>query len=123
MLAALAASGQRLAILSNGSVGMLEGAVQSAGLQNRFEALLSVDAVGVFKPHRSVYDLVGAQMALKPAEVLFVSSNCWDACAAAAYGFTTVWVNRDGAPIDRLHGRPAHVLQDLSALPELLQSL
>ena len=123
MLGTLAASGQRLAILSNGSMGMLEGAVKSAGLQGRFEALLSVEEVGVFKPHRSVYDLVGAKMDLKPAEVLFVSSNCWDACAAAANGFTTVWVNRDAAPMDRLHGRPAHVLSDLSALPTWLLSL
>ena len=123
MLAALAAQGQRLAILSNGSPGMLAAAVDSAGLQGRFEALLSVEEVGVFKPHRSVYDLVGARLGLAPGEVLFVSSNGWDACSAAAYGFVTAWVNREAAPLDRLHGRPAHVLRDLAGLPRLLGGL
>lgn len=123
MLSELADKGRRLAILSNGSMGMLEGAVKSAGLEGQFEALLSVEAVGVFKPHRSVYDLVGARMGVQPSEVLFVSSNCWDACAGAAYGFVSVWVNRDGAPLDRLYGRPAHILRDLSALPGLVKTL
>jgi 2-haloacid dehalogenase len=123
MLSDLAAQGQRLAILSNGSMGMLEGAVTSAGLDGQFEALLSVEEVGVFKPHRSVYDLVGSTLNVQPSEVLFVSSNCWDACAGAAYGFVSVWVNRDGAPLDRLYGRPAHILRDLSALPEFVAGL
>ena len=123
MLTALAAQGQRLGILSNGSPGMLDGAVNSAGLHGVFEALLSVESVGVFKPHASVYALVTQQMNVAPHEVLFVSSNGWDACAAAAYGFVGVWVNRDGAPLDRLHGAPAHVLSDLSGLPDLVAGL
>lgn len=123
VLADLAAQGQRLAILSNGSMGMLKGAVTSSGLQGQFEALLSVDDVGVFKPHRSVYDLVGGTLEVNPSEVLFVSSNGWDACSGAAYGFVSVWVNREGAPLDRLHGRPAHIVSDLSALPGLLKTL
>ncbi len=123
MLGALAAQGQRLAILSNGAPGMLQGAVQSAGLQGVFEGLYSVESVGVFKPHDRVYELVGAGLALEPAEVLFVSSNGWDACAGAAFGFTTVWVNRDAAPMERLFGAPHHVLRDLGALPALVASL
>ncbi|MCB1388637.1 MAG: haloacid dehalogenase type II [Rhodobacteraceae bacterium] len=123
MLAALAAQGQRLAILSNGSPGMLEGAVTSAGLQGVFEALYSVESVGVFKPHGSVYALVTDGMGLAADEVLFVSSNGWDACAGAAFGFATAWVNRDGAPMDRLFGRPQNVLRDLSALPGLVSNL
>ena len=123
MLSALAARGQRRAILSNGSPGMLEGAVRSAGLSGEFEALLSVESVGVFKPARAVYDLVAATLDLPPGRVLFVSSNGWDAAAAAAYGFVTAWVNRDGAPMDRLPGRPAHVLRDLGALPDLVAGL
>jgi len=123
MLAALGAQGQRLAILSNGSPGMLEGAVGSAGLSGVFEALYSVESVGVFKPHASVYALVTEGMGLAPGEVLFVSSNGWDACAGAAFGFATAWVNRDGMPVDRLFGRPAHVLSDLAALPGLVEGL
>ncbi|GAB4274236.1 MAG: haloacid dehalogenase type II [Pararhodobacter sp.] len=120
MLTRLADRGQRLAILSNGSMGMLEGAVGSAGLEGMFEALFSVESVGVFKPHASVYDLVEQGMALAPDEVLFVSSNGWDACAGAGHGFVTAWVNRDAAPLDRLWGRPHHILRDLSALPDLV---
>lgn len=123
MLAALAGQGQRLAILSNGSPGMLEGAVGSAGLTGVFEGLFSVESVRVFKPHPSVYALVTEGMGLAPAEVLFVSSNGWDACAGAAFGFTAAWVNRDAQPMDRLFGRPHHVLKDLAALPGLVPNL
>ncbi len=79
--------------------------------------MLSVEAVGVYKPARAVYDLVGARFGCAPGEVLFVSSNGWDAACAAGYGFRTVWANRAGAPVDRLPWRPDHVLPDLSAVP------
>ena len=120
MLDTLAGAGQRLAILSNGSRGMLQAAVDSAGLSQRFEALISVEDVGVFKPHASVYALVERHMGLSPEQVLFVSSNGWDACSGAAFGFRTAWVNRLGEPLDRLHGQPGHVLRDLVALPALV---
>ena len=123
MLAALKAAGHATAILSNGSPAMLQAAVASAGIGAVLDDLLSVESVGVFKPHASVYDLVGQQMGLTPGEVLFVSSNGWDACAGAGYGFVAAWVNRDGAPMDRLWGRPDHVLGDLAALPDLVAGL
>ncbi|SDW43678.1 haloacid dehalogenase type II [Roseicitreum antarcticum] len=120
VLDALKGQGLQLAILSNGAPQMLDAAARSAGISPLFDAILSVEDVGVFKPHRSVYELVGRQFGTMPAEVAFVSSNCWDACAAAAFGFHAIWINREGAPIDRLFGRPAHVLHDLDALPALL---
>jgi len=123
MLAGLKASGFNTAILSNGSPDMLAGAVGSAGLQEVLDAVLSVETVGVFKPNRTVYDLVGTQFAVTPDQVLFVSSNGWDAAAAAAYGFVTVWVNRAGAPMDRLPGTPAHILNDLTDIPSLAARL
>jgi len=119
MLASLKTKGLKTAILSNGSPDMLEGAVKSAGLQELLDATLSVESVGVFKPHASVYDLVGAHFGCAKADVLFVSSNGWDACAAAGYGFQTAWVNRTGAPLDRLYGQPHHVLSDLTTIPDL----
>ena len=118
-LAALKARGHATAILSNGTPAMLEAAVSSAGLGEHLDAVLSVESVGVFKPHRSVYDLVGARFGCEPAEVLFVSANGWDAAAGAAYGFRTAWVNRRGEPLDRLPGRPDHVVPDLAAVPDL----
>ena len=113
-------AGLATGILSNGSPEMLAGAVKSAGIARLLDHVLSVESVGVFKPARAVYDMVGRTFDCAPAEVLFVSSNGWDAAAAAAYGFRTAWVNRAGAPRDRLPGRPDHEVADLSALPALL---
>lgn len=119
MLAALKEAGLNTAILSNGSPDMLKGAVDSAGVGQVLDDVLSVESVGVFKPHASVYDLVQKRFNCAKDEVLFVSSNGWDGCAAAGYGFTTVWVNRAGEPVDRLPARPHHVLSDLTTIPEL----
>ena len=119
MLATLKDEGFATAILSNGSPDMLAGAVESAGIGGNLDAVLSVESVGVFKPHRSVYELVGKQFGVVPGEVLFVSSNGWDAAAAAGFGFRTVWVNRAGDPMDRLPWRPQEVLPDLTRIPEL----
>lgn len=119
MLAALKAAGFGTAILSNGAPAMLADAVASAGIGGLLDDVLSVEAVGIFKPARAVYDLVGARFGVAPDEVLFVSSNGWDAAAGAAYGFRTAWVNRAGEPVDRLPGRPHHVLSDLAGIPAL----
>ncbi|MEO0719499.1 MAG: haloacid dehalogenase type II [Pseudomonadota bacterium] len=122
MLRALKDSGSKLAILSNGEPKMLDAAAQSAGIDSLLDDILSVESVGVFKPHPSVYDLVGQRFDCERAEVVFVSSNGWDACSAAAYGFFTVWVNRRNEPVDRLAARPNEILSDLSALPGLVAS-
>jgi len=123
MLAALKAAGMSTGILSNGSPDMLSGAVESAGLVELLDAVLSVEALGVFKPHKSVYELVDQHYGTKPAQVLFVSSNGWDAAYAAHHGFQTVWVNRGGEPMDILPAKPAHVLTDLTDIPKLAASL
>ena len=119
MLSQLKASGYTTAILSNGSPDMLSGAVTSAGVEPVLDAVISVEEVGVFKPDRRVFDLVETHLGTAPAEVLFVSSNGWDAAAAAGYGFQTAWVNRGGLPMDRLPWRPAHELTDLTLIPDL----
>ncbi len=119
MLRALKAGGLQTAILSNGSPPMLDGAVKSAGIGDVLDDVLSVESVGVFKPHASVYDLVLGRFGGERNEVLFVSSNGWDAAGASGYGFTTAWVNRAGEPMDRLPWKPAHVLTDLTTIPQL----
>ncbi|MCL4139454.1 UNVERIFIED_CONTAM: hypothetical protein GTU68_032656 [Idotea baltica] len=123
MLTALKAAGLETSILSNGSMDMLDGAVKSARIGDVLDSVLSVESVSVFKPHRSVYDLVGARHGTTPSEVAFFSSNCWDATHASAYGFQTVWVNRAGAPMDRVGAPPAHVVSDLSGVPGLVAGL
>jgi 2-haloacid dehalogenase len=119
MLATLKARGLATAILSNGEPGMLRAAVASARIGDSLDDVLSVEAAGIFKPARAVYDLVGARFGTAPDEVLFVSSNGWDAAAGAHYGFATAWVNRAGEPMDRLPARPHHVLTDLTGIPAL----
>lgn len=121
MLTALKAAGVQTAILSNGSPKMLEAAVQSAGVSQTLDAVLSVESVGNFKPDIRVYDLVEARFGCARDDVLFVSSNGWDAAAAAAYGFRTLWVNRAGEPVDRLPGRPHAVASDLTGVPAMVR--
>lgn len=119
MLRALKAGELQTAILSNGSPPMLDGAVQSAGIGDVLDDVLSVESVGVFKPDSRVYDLVQERFCCARNEVLFVSSNGWDAAGASGYGFVTAWVNRAGEPMDRLPWKPAHVLSDLTTIPQL----
>ncbi|THH37128.1 haloacid dehalogenase type II [Aliishimia ponticola] len=119
MLTRLKQAGLNTAILSNGSPEMLDGAVQSAGIGAELDDVLSIESVGIFKPAPQCYDLVQQRFGGTRDEVLFVSSNGWDAAGAAAYGFDTVWVNRAGDPVDRLAGQPRHILTHLAAIPEL----
>ena len=119
MLKALKDGGMQTAILSNGSPDMLKGAVESAGIADLLDDVLSVQDVGVFKPHKFVYDMVGDRFACEKSEVLFVSSNGWDAANASGYGFYTAWVNRAGEPMDRLPWKPQKVMQDLTGIPEV----
>lgn len=119
MLSALKSAGLQTAILSNGSPAMLDGAVQSAGVGDVLDDVLSVESVGIFKPDAKVYDLVGDRFGCARDEVLFVSSNGWDAAGASGYGFVTAWVNRAREPVDRLPWRPAHILPDLTTIPQL----
>ncbi len=123
MLESLKAANLNTGILSNGSPRMLSAAVESAGIAGLLDAVLSVESIGVFKPHASVYAMVEQRFLVSPAQVLFVSSNGWDASYAAHYGFQTVWVNRAGEPMDRLPTKPQHVLNDLTEIPKLAASL
>jgi len=120
MLDTLKRAGVRLAILSNGNPEMLDPMVAASQLGDRFEAVLSVDAAQTFKPDPKTYRLVEARCGVKPEKVCFLSSNCWDAHGAAHFGFSTVWVNRGGAPDDNLPGAFAAEIRDLSHLPALL---
>lgn len=119
MLHTLKDAGLNTAILSNGSPQMLDGAVKSAGIGDVLDVLLSVESVGVFKPDAKVYDLVGQHFGCAKDEVLFVSSNGWDAAAATGYGFETAWVNRSAEPVDRLPWTPVHTLKELTEIPQL----
>ncbi|MBA5604200.1 haloacid dehalogenase type II [Duganella sp. FT3S] len=119
-LARLKAQNLRLAILSNGTPAMLVSAVDNAGLANMFDAVLSVEEVGVFKPHPSVYRLACERLQLTPQEICFLSSNAWDAFSAKAFGFKVLWCNRYGQMPERIPATPDGEIADLSDLPEIL---
>jgi 2-haloacid dehalogenase len=115
------ARGKITAILSNGSPSMLESAVRSAGLEKLFNLVLSVEDVGIFKPSRRVYRHALQKLQIHDAAAIcFVSANTWDVQAAAQFGFQSVRVDRSGLPDDRIPGRPAAYIKDLSGLAELL---
>ncbi|WP_237180150.1 haloacid dehalogenase type II [Rhodoplanes sp. Z2-YC6860] len=116
LLTALKARGERTAILTNGSPTMVASAVEAAGLQSLLDAVLSVDAVKMFKPRPETYALVTKEFACRPADVVFVSSNRWDAFGATAFGFRTVWINRNNAPDEYPGFAPAAVATDLSGV-------
>jgi len=112
----LKARGETTAILSNGSPKMLAAAVAAAGIE--LDAVLSVDAVRIYKPRPEVYALVTGHFTLAPADVVFVSSNRWDVMGAAAFGFRTAWVNRARMP-EEYEPAPAAVLAELGGLMAL----
>jgi 2-haloacid dehalogenase len=86
--------GHKLAILSNGSTGMLDTLVRNSGLDHVLDATISVDAKKIFKPSPEAYALIEHRLGVAPVEVLFVSSNPWDACGAKAFGLNVAWIER-----------------------------
>jgi 2-haloacid dehalogenase len=106
VLQQLQAKGLKLAILSNGNPHMLDAVVKAAGMQGLFSHVLSVDAVKKFKTAPEAYQLAPDVFGLSARNILFVSSNCWDACGAAWFGYTTFWVNRNAAPLEELGVTP-----------------
>jgi 2-haloacid dehalogenase len=120
VLQALRQLGMATAILSNGSPEMLQSAVHSAGMSELLDAVLSVDSVRQFKTTLTSYQIVSDHFGFAPAEVLFVSSNAWDALGATWFGFTTLWVNRQGLPPEAIGPAPHHTGRDLTAVLQVL---
>ncbi len=117
----LKAGGMKLAILSNGTPQMLASAVRNAGIDDAFDAVLSVEEVGVYKPHPSVYQLASDRLRIAPEKICFLSSNSWDAFSAKAFGFRVLWCNRFGQVPERIPTMPDGEMTDLSGLPGLLE--
>jgi 2-haloacid dehalogenase len=116
VLKELQAMGCKLAILSNGNPEMLAPMIEGAGMKNMFHHVLSADAVKKFKTAPEVYQLGPDVLGLSAKNILFVSSNCWDACGAAWFGYTTFWVNRVNAPLEELGVTPDATGSDMTAL-------
>lgn len=108
--------GAKTAILSNGTPAMLDRAVASAGLEGLFDAILSVDALKIYKTAPAAYELVGRHFGALPSGVTFLSSNRWDIAGATAFGFGCIWVNRSGLPEEYGDLAPQRVVKSLDAL-------
>jgi len=108
--------GARLAILSNGSPRMLESAVRHNGLESCFAAVISVDRVKIYKPSPRVYALGPETLRLPAEEILFVSSNSWDAAGAKAFGYRVCWCNRSAAEMDDLGFAPDITVSSLDEI-------
>lgn len=94
MVALAAMQGRKLAILSNGSTGMLNALVANSGLDRVLDATISINSQEIFKPAPEAYGLIETRLGAPPAEVLFISSNPWDACGAKAFGLNVAWIER-----------------------------
>jgi len=120
VLRRLKAAGMRTAILSNGSPGMLDAVIKAAKLDALLDAVLSVEEVGVYKPHPKVYQLAIDRLGVPVSAISFQSSNAWDAYAASAFGMRVVWCNRYSQRPERLPGVPDREVQSLAELPTLI---
>jgi 2-haloacid dehalogenase len=105
------------AILSNGSPAMLEAAVRNNGLESCFASIISVDRVKTYKPSPKVYQLGPEILHLPAEEILFVSSNAWDAAGAKAFGYRVCWCNRSGGEMDHLGFAPDIIVSSLDQIP------
>ena len=109
VLEALRERGIPAGILSNGDPAMLAVAVKSAGFDTLLAHVLSVEEVRRFKTDPAAYAIGPRALGLPARDILFVSSNCWDAIGATWHGYTTLWVNRGGAPLDLLDTEPTRI--------------
>jgi 2-haloacid dehalogenase len=120
MLRRLKTAGLITAILSNGSPAMLKAAIGNAGIGELLDAVLSVEEVGIYKPHPTVYQLALDRVGVSAGAILFLSSNGWDAYAASAFGMRAAWCNRYGQRRENLPGQPEREIRTLAELPALL---
>ncbi len=120
VLRKLKKQGVTTAILSNGTPEMLAGAVTHSGIGDYLDAVFSIEEVGVYKPHPSVYDLPAERLGVDKCEISFQSANAWDAVAAATFGMRVVWCNRYGQPREVLTAVPDFEVKTLEELPAIL---
>ena len=121
VLETLKSLGVQTGILSNGDPGMLDVAIKSAGLDGLLDHVLSADSVKRFKTDPAVYALGPQALNVPVSDILFVSSNGWDALGATWYGYTTLWLNRQQLPFETLGDKPAYIATSLNDVQTLFQ--
>ena len=120
VLKKLKSEGLGLGILSNGTRQMIDSAIESAQMQGYFDHILTVEAIRKFKTVPEVYQLGPDTFGVDVSEILFVSSNGWDACGATWFGYQTLWVNRAGMPLEELHVTPTVIGSTLEDVFQLI---
>jgi 2-haloacid dehalogenase len=120
MLRALKAGGMKTAILTNGSPEVVNGTLENARIMDLLDETFSVDMVKIYKPHPDVYQMVPDMFDVDATRVCFMSSNAWNATAAANFGFRVVWINLYNQPPENIPGTQEHMLPTLEGLPALL---
>ena len=120
VLQTLKDAGMKTAILSNGSPMMLDSAAGNADIAVQLDAVLSIEAVGIFKVSPKTYQLAVDRLSVAPEAICFTSSNAWDAAGATYFGFQVAWFNRFGRPKERLPGDPKAEITSLGPLPGLV---
>jgi 2-haloacid dehalogenase len=112
--------GVRCAVLTNGTPATSAAAIANAGIEALLDVTLSVESAGVYKPDPRVYALVTEHYRVSAEQLIFVTSNGWDATGAAAFGLCVAWCNRAGAPAETFGPPPAWTIPNLHALAELV---
>jgi 2-haloacid dehalogenase len=107
-------------ILSNGSPKMLNSVVRNAGLEGRFQHIISVDEVRIYKPSPVVYRLAETHLGILREEIGFISSNCWDVTGGKAFGFQAYWLNRQNAPLEMLGFQPDRIIPSAMELASVV---
>ena len=108
------------AILSNGTIEMLNDAVTSSKIGDYLEVILSAEKLGLFKPNKKVYEIVNEYFSCDKKDVIFISSNGWDAAGGSAFGFSSLWVNRNDLPEEKVQWKPNWTSCDLKAVLNLI---
>lgn len=116
----LRAAGHRLVTLSNGSASVAEQLLERAGLRDQFEALLSVEDAGAWKPARAAYAYAARQCGVAAEEMMLVAVHPWDVDGAARAGSSTAWIDRAGAPYPPFFHAPTCTVSSLAELPAVL---
>ena len=120
VLEALRRRGVRAGVLSNGDRDMLDAVVRNAGFADLLDPVLSVEGTGRFKTDPATYSLGTDALQLDATHILFVSSNCWDAIGATWFGYTTLWINRFGLPLETLDTEPSRIGKNLDDVLDFL---
>ena len=111
----------KLAILSNGTLSLLDHLVSNNNLENIFDDIFSIEEVGVFKPDSKVYDIPIKKYNIKKYEIAFLSANTWDVSGGGNYGYNSIWVNRNDSIFDNLDYLPKKQIKNLNQLLDIMQ--